>query len=80
MLTLALVQLSLLVSSLEAAAITFTTGFTITETNFAYDGQDIVVSGAMLTVDGRHSFNSLLLTNSSSVVFQLIKSPRPYCT
>ena len=55
-LTLALVQLSLLVSSLEAAAITFTTGFTITETNFAYDGQDIVVSGATLTVDGRHSY------------------------
>ena len=62
LLTLALVQLSLLVSSLEAAAITFTTGFTITETNFAYDGQDIVISGATVAIDGAHAFNSLLLT------------------
>jgi hypothetical protein len=33
----------------------FTTNLTLTETNFTYDGQDIVVSGATLTVDGRHS-------------------------
>ena len=64
-LTLALVQLSLLVSSLEAAAITFTTGFTITETNFAYDGQDIVISGATIAIDGPQGFNSLLLTNGA---------------
>jgi hypothetical protein len=36
-------------------AAVFITNSIITETNFAYDGQDIVVSGATLTVDGRHS-------------------------
>jgi hypothetical protein len=51
------------VPSVHAA--TFTTNALITEADAAFDGQDIVVSGATLTVDGRHSFNSMLLTNGA---------------
>ena len=50
---------------LGAATTTFTTSALISETNTAYNGQDIVVSGATLTVDGPHAFNSLLLTNGA---------------
>ena len=49
----------------QVKAAEFTNNALITETDTAYDGQDIVVSGATLTVDGRHSFNSLLLTNGA---------------
>jgi hypothetical protein len=35
--------------------------------NTTYDGQDIVVSGCTLTVDGPHAFASLLVTNSGAV-------------
>ena len=49
----------------SARAATFTTNALITEADSSFDGQDIVVSGATLTVDGRHSFNSLLLTNGA---------------
>jgi hypothetical protein len=49
----------------SAHAATFTTNALISEANTAFDGQDIVVSGATLTVDGRHYFNSLLLTNGA---------------
>ena len=41
--------------AVHAPAATFTTNALITETDTAFDGQDIVVSGATLTVDGRHS-------------------------
>jgi hypothetical protein len=46
-------------------AATFTTNALITEADTAFDGQEIVVSGATLTVDGRHYFNSLILTNGA---------------
>lgn len=44
---------------------TCTTNITITETNTTYDSQDIVISGATVTIDGPHSFNSVLLTNNA---------------
>lgn len=43
----------------------FTTNAVISETNFAYDGQDIVIDGATVAIDGLHAFNSLLLTNGA---------------
>ena len=59
---LLVILILLLLSPSLASAATFTTGFTVTETNFAYDGQDIVISGATVAIDGMHGFNSLLLT------------------
>ncbi|MCW5553064.1 MAG: Ig-like domain-containing protein [Verrucomicrobiae bacterium] len=44
---------------------TFTNAVTISETDTNYDGQDIIVDGATVTIDGPHSFNSLLLTNNA---------------
>jgi hypothetical protein len=49
----------------SAPAAVFTTNALITEADTSLDGQDMVVSGATLTVDGRHYFNSLLLTNGA---------------
>lgn len=50
---------------LNSFGASFNTNVLITEADTSYDGQDIVVSGSILTVDGRHFFNSLLLTNGS---------------
>jgi hypothetical protein len=49
------------------SAVTFTTNATIAEANLAYDGQDIVVDGATLTVNGPHAFNSRLFTNTAGL-------------
>lgn len=51
--------------AVPAPAATFTTNALITEADASFDGKDIVVNAATLTVDGRHSFNSLLLTNGA---------------
>ena len=48
-----------------ASAATFTNNVTLSETNTAYDGQDIIVDGATVTIDGPHSFNSVRLTNNA---------------
>jgi hypothetical protein len=51
--------------SLQAAE--FTTPITISETDTTYDGQDIVISNTTVTIDGVHSFSSLLLTNNTAI-------------
>ena len=62
LLSLALVwNLVGVLTSLGATVVTFTNETFIADTS--YDGQDIVVSGCTVTVDGSHSFNSLQLTN-----------------
>jgi len=61
--TIACLLWAILVPAVRAAV--FTNNLTITESNTSFDGQDIVIDGATLTVDGRHSFNSLLLTNGA---------------
>ena len=43
----------------------FTTPVTINEGDAAYEGQDIVVDGTTVTINGPHAFNSLLLTNGA---------------
>jgi hypothetical protein len=48
--------------AVPAPATVFTTNLTLTETNFAYDGQDIVIDGATVAIDGPHAFHSLLQT------------------
>jgi hypothetical protein len=45
-------------------AATFTTDTTISSGNATYDGQDIVVSGCTLTVNGPHAFNSLQIISA----------------
>jgi len=44
----------------------FTTNAVISETNTAYDGQDMVIDGNItVTIDGPHACNSLLATNGA---------------
>ena len=56
-----------------ASTTTFTTNTLISAVTTDYDGQDLVVSGCILTVNGSHLFNSLLLTNGAL----LTHSPAP---
>ena len=60
---LSLLSLPFAICHLGAA--TITTNLTLSEANLTYEGQDIVVSGATLTLDGPHAFNSLFLTNGA---------------
>ena len=49
----------------SAQTATFTTPITIHEGDATYDGLDIVVDGTTVTINGPHTFNSLLLTNGA---------------
>ncbi len=52
--------------AVSSVAATFTANFTISEGDTTYEGQDIVIDGAVtVTIDGPHAFNSLLLTNGA---------------
>lgn len=54
--------LSLLPAGIKA--VTFTNDTTIAADNSTYDGQPIIVSGCTLTLDGPHTFASVLVTNA----------------
>jgi len=49
------------------ATTVFTSATTISETNTTYDGQDIAIVGATVTINGTHSFNSVQLANGAVV-------------
>ena len=49
--------------SLQAAE--FTTPTTASETDTPHDGQNIVINNTTVTIDGAHSFSSLLLRNNA---------------
>ena len=59
--------LSLLLFAQAASAITFTQNTTISATDTTYDGQDVVISGATVTIDGAHTFNTLTITANGVV-------------
>ena len=56
-----------------AYSIEFFRATTISATNSAYDGQDLIVNGVILTIDGSHQFNSVQLVNGAV----LTHSPSP---
>ena len=69
--------LLILLSSPSTPAAVFTTNLTLSETNFAYDGQDIVINGATVAIDGPHTFSStLLIGRSVHIPSQSISLPR----
>jgi len=57
--------LACLAGLLPLHAAEFTTPITLSETDTPHDGQDIVINNTTATIDGAHSFNSLLLTNNA---------------
>ncbi|MGD0411650.1 MAG: hypothetical protein ABSC18_08075 [Verrucomicrobiota bacterium] len=58
-------------------AATFTTNTTINSGDTTYDGQDIVVSGCTLTVNGPHSFNSLQVISAGILTHTAAASGQP---
>ena len=71
--SLLLAALAMTLSLTGAKAITFTNDTAIGAGNTAYDGQEVAVSGCTLTVDGVHSFASLVLAGGAV----LTHSPAP---
>lgn len=66
-LLVAFVALVVLTLSVPVESVTFTSDTSITSGDYTYDGQDIVVEGCILTIDGEHQFNSMQITNSGIV-------------
>jgi hypothetical protein len=58
------------VSSVSATV--FTTSTNITAGNTSYEGTDIVISNCTVTVDGAHSFNSLLVAPSGILTHSFV--------
>jgi len=54
-----------------AYSIEFFRATTISATNSAYDGQDLIVNGVILTIDGSHQFNSVQLLNGAVLTHSL---------
>ena len=62
---LALLVIGILMAAPAArAGVTFTTNTLIGSANLAYEGQDIVIQGCTVTVNGAHGFNSLSLLST----------------
>src|SRR4051812_37174039 len=53
------------VKSVIAQPTVLTNALLISETNRFYDGIDLVINATTVTIDGSHSFKSLLLTNGA---------------
>ncbi|MCK4658828.1 MAG: hypothetical protein KAV82_04835, partial [Phycisphaerae bacterium] len=60
-------SLLLLASTPVYAVVTFTTDVLIAADDWQYDGEDIIVQGCSVTIDGAHSFNSLTIENNGVV-------------
>lgn len=52
-------------------AVTFTSPVTISETDTTSEGQDIVVNGATVAINGANNFCSLLPTNGADIPHQI---------
>jgi hypothetical protein len=55
-----------------------TNNTTISGTNAAYDGQNIVVDASVLTINGTHAFNSLSLSNNATLTHQAASTLQTY--
>ena len=52
--------------SMPALSVVFTTDSAISASDTTYDGQDVVIHGCTVTIDGTHTFNSLLIERGES--------------
>lgn len=53
--------------AIDAQAVTFIADATIAAGDLTYEGQDIVIDGCVLTINGPHSFNSFQIINSGTL-------------
>lgn len=51
---------------------------TIAETNRTYEGLDLIISNTIVTIDGNHSFQTLLLTNGAVLTCPTATTSRVY--
>ena len=58
--------------------VTITTDLTIPSGNFGFDNRNITVDGATLTINGRHTFNSLNLINGANVTHEAATTTKTY--
>ncbi|MBN1511470.1 MAG: immunoglobulin domain-containing protein [Phycisphaerae bacterium] len=59
-------------------AVTFTTDTLIAAGDAAYDGQDVVVDGCIVTINGYHPFNSLTVANGGTLTHSANTSARQH--
>ncbi len=64
---LGLVALAFVFTPIAARPVVFTTNTYIAPFDTTYDALDIIVSNAVLTVDGAHSFASVRLANGATL-------------
>jgi len=57
-------------------SIELTQSISISATNSSYDGQDLIVNGSILTIDGTHQFNSVQLINNAVLTHSLSPASR----
>src|SRR5262245_18666988 len=62
-----IIELLAVVKDFRAFGITFTNDTLIGASDFTFDGQDIVVSNCILTVDGPHTFLSMRVATGGSL-------------
>ena len=62
----------------SARAVTFTADTLIAAGDTTYDGQDITVSGCTVTINGAHSFTSLLVTTNGVVTHTANTTTKQY--
>ncbi|MFC3149440.1 Ig-like domain-containing protein [Litoribrevibacter euphylliae] len=67
---IALLTFCLSLSSAWGETITISESTTILAQDDSYDGSDLIIDGATLTIQGEHNFNSLSLINSSVIKHQ----------
>ena len=53
--------------SSSAYSITFTSNTVIAWDNNLYEGQDIIINGCTITINGEHAFNSLVIINGGAL-------------
>src|SRR5689334_18204938 len=61
------IELLVVFKGIRAFGVTFTNDTLISATDFTYEGQDIVVSNCVLTLDGPHSFLGLRVSTGGMV-------------
>ena len=77
-LSLYLVVISVLfVWQAATQAVVFSTDTYISPTDYMYDGQDIIVDGCILTIDGEHNFNNLQINNTGTIRHSAAPSGQP---
>ncbi len=66
-------------STLHAQTTTvFTTGITIASGDVTYEGQNIVINGCTVTVNGSHQFNSVTISNGAVLTHQPATAAQEY--